>query len=310
MSEQFFPKDKADLFRRQHCNGWSDDQFAEFMHAVERFRLDPMARQIHGVIRHDKKRGSVLAIQTGIDGYRLIADRTNALAGNDDAVFIGGHERPPSMATVTVYKMVANTRCPFTASARWDEYYPGDGQGYMWKKMPHVMLGKCAEALALRKAFPAELSGLYTDEEMHQADGKAASGATAKPKPAPAAKPAPAPKPTPAPAAKPWSDMSRPEKIESDPAQYATERVDVASQMEEPSERAKALAEIFGGLPRVPMALQDHAMVYNLMATAWKDDFEALRRMKQEVPKRGMGVELTAAVMATVDKHLAEEPTP
>ena len=70
---------------------------------------------------------------------------------------------------MTVYKIVGGQRCGFTATARWDQYFPGEKQGFMWKKMPHLMLGKCAEALAIRKAFPAELSGLYTQEEMQQA---------------------------------------------------------------------------------------------------------------------------------------------
>ena len=71
---------------------------------------------------------------------------------------------------VTVYRMVSGQRVAFSASARWAEYAPQGSQGFMWQKMPFLMLGKVAEALALRKAFPLDLSGLYTQEEMAQAD--------------------------------------------------------------------------------------------------------------------------------------------
>ena len=168
MTETILNNETRDLLKRTKGAGLTDDQFAMFCHAIDRFRLDPFGNQIYAVVR-GSKRGPALTIQTGIDGYRLIADRTNAYAGNDDPIFIEGAEHPDA-ATVTVYKMVSGQRCPFTATARWDEYYPGDRAGAMWKSKPHVMLGKCAEALALRKAFPAELSGLYTTEEMQQAD--------------------------------------------------------------------------------------------------------------------------------------------
>jgi hypothetical protein len=75
-----------------------------------------------------------------------------------------------SAATVTVWRLVQGTRCSFTATARWSEYFPGDQGGHMWRKMPHTMLAKCAEALALRKGFPRQLAGLYAKEEMDQAD--------------------------------------------------------------------------------------------------------------------------------------------
>lgn len=165
----FLSEEEYALLRRYKCQELTDDQFLAYKHAIERFRLDPFTNQIYFQLRLDRKSGKkTLSIQTGIDGYRLIADRTGNYAGNDDPVF--DNEETPRKATVTVYKIVQGIRCAFTASARWDQYYPGDLLGTMWRKMPHLMLGKCGEALALRKAFPAELSGLYTTEEMQQAD--------------------------------------------------------------------------------------------------------------------------------------------
>ena len=180
-TEPFLNDDERQLLRKSpRCCDLTDTQFAEFMHAVDRYRLDPFASQIYAVTRNVKKRVNNqdvwekrMTVQCGIDGYRLIADRTGTYAGNDDAVMLYGQDGNPVSACVTVYKMLATTRCPFGATARWDEYYPGDKQGRMWRNMPHVMIAKCAEALALRKAFPAELSGLYTDVEMQQADAGA-----------------------------------------------------------------------------------------------------------------------------------------
>lgn len=157
---------KVELIKRTVAVGATDDELALFMHQVKKTGLDPLARQIYFIKRQGKG-----TIQTGIDGYRLVAERTGNYAGNDDPVFqeLEGAANPLK-ATVTVWKIVAGKRCPFTASAIWREYYPGDAQGWAWKKMPHVMLGKVAEALALRKAFPAELSGVYTHDEMAQAE--------------------------------------------------------------------------------------------------------------------------------------------
>jgi phage recombination protein Bet len=161
---------KLELVKRTVANGASDDELELFLYHAKRAGLDPLAKQIYFVKR--KGRGT---IQAGIDGLRLVADRTGLYAGNDDAVFDGETECGwPARATVTVYKMVHGQRCAFSATARWNEYYPGDELGFQWRKMPHVMLAKCAEALALRKAFPMEMSGLYVHEEMEQAGGCAA----------------------------------------------------------------------------------------------------------------------------------------
>lgn len=162
-----FNSEQVELIKTTVAKGTNNNQLALFLYTCKRTGLDPLAKQIHCVVRTTKN-GPVMSVQTAIDGYRLIADRTRAYAGNDDPVY--DNEQTPKKATVTVYKLVGGIRCPFTATARWEQYYPGDLQGFMWKKMPHLMLGKCAEALALRKAFPAELSGVYTYEEMHQAE--------------------------------------------------------------------------------------------------------------------------------------------
>jgi phage recombination protein Bet len=159
---------KVELIRRTVAVGATNDELELFLHQCRKTGLDPLARQIYCI-----KRGDKATIQTGIDGYRLIADRTGLYAGNDDAVFEGNDDGHPLQARVTVWKLVGGQRCPFSATARWAEYFPGERGGQMWRKMPYVLLAKCAEALALRKAFPADLSGIYTDAEMHQADAPA-----------------------------------------------------------------------------------------------------------------------------------------
>ena len=155
--------DQVALIKNQIAVGATDNELKLFLHVADKSGLDPLSRQIYFI-----KRSGKMTIQTGIDGFRAVADRTGQYIGSSDAVFeeIGNN---PVQATVTVNKVVQGVIGNFTATARWSEYYPGKSQGFMWDKMPHTMLGKCAEALALRKAFPAQLSGLYTGDEMDQA---------------------------------------------------------------------------------------------------------------------------------------------
>lgn len=150
----------------------SEGDLSVFFHQCQRTGLDPFAKQIYMVGRWDGRANAMrYTIQTGIDGYRLIAERTGVYAGSDESWV--EKDGKPVTATVTVRKVVAGQVCEFTATARWEEYVQlGKDSKPMglWSKMPHRMLAKCAEALALRKAFPQDLSGLYTTEEMAQAD--------------------------------------------------------------------------------------------------------------------------------------------
>jgi|WetSurMetagenome_2_1015567.scaffolds.fasta_scaffold35825_7 phage recombination protein Bet len=155
-------------------------QVAIFARVCAERNLSPFSKQIHLVGRWNSKLNkNTYTHQVGIDGFRAIASRTGVFAGSDDCLYDEGlnlyqmidkGRKQPKTATMTVYKIVHGTRCPFTASISWDDYYPGEKQGFMWREKPFIMASKTAESVALRKAFPEDLSGLYTDEEMHQAD--------------------------------------------------------------------------------------------------------------------------------------------
>jgi phage recombination protein Bet len=168
----FTPKQVAAL-RQMGLDKANEADLAVFFHHCVRTGLDPVAGQIRMIGRWDgRAQREKYTIQTGIDGYRLIAERTGAYAGSDES-WVESDKGHPLSATVTVHKVVAGQIRPFTATAHWAEYCQTTKDGKLmglWAKMPHRMLAKCAEALALRKAFPQDLAGVYTDEEMSQAD--------------------------------------------------------------------------------------------------------------------------------------------
>lgn len=178
-------KAQIDLIKRNICPGASDDELKLFIQICERTGLDPFARQIYTIQRNAKNPQTGQweqkhTAQISIDGARLIAERSGKYEGQTPCYWCGDDaqwadvwlfEKPPAAAKVGVYK--SGAREATWAVALWREYKATDKNGNltkMWAQFPALMLAKCAEALALRKAFPAELSGLYTREEMEQSD--------------------------------------------------------------------------------------------------------------------------------------------
>ncbi len=157
--------------------GCSGDELRLFAYACQRTGLDPFSKQIYAIKRRSKQRdGSyqeVMSVQVSIDGFRAIAERTGQLDGSetlwcgDDGqwtdVWISA--KPPAAAKTTIWRKGSSH--PFTGVARFADYNAGQG---LWSKMPAAMIAKCSEALALRKAFPANLSGVYSTDEMEQAE--------------------------------------------------------------------------------------------------------------------------------------------
>jgi phage recombination protein Bet len=169
----------------------TDEEVALFLRQIERSGLDPFARQIYVVYRYSRRRRrEEMSIETTIDGLRLMAERTGRYEGQTRARWCGEDGKwreswpapePPVAATVGVYKRGA--REPTWGTAHFCEYAEfwedsGRPKGF-YETMPRNQLAIRAEAQALRKAFPAELSGLYAAEELVREDDEGASAGDA-----------------------------------------------------------------------------------------------------------------------------------
>ena len=204
--------EEIDLIRRTQVPDKCPETLVEdvvrvLVHFAEHTGLDPLLRQCWAQVRQGK-----ISVQATIDGFRIVAGRSGEYEGQTAPEWCDqsgqwksvwtDEKNPPVAARVGVYRK--GFREPIYAPALYREYVQkksgdyGGGPNTMWSKMPANQLQKCSESLALRKAFPEYLSGIYTDAEMGQAENDLDEGAQvapAKAAPAPVAPTEPAPPP-------------------------------------------------------------------------------------------------------------------
>jgi len=194
-----YSRDEVDLIRRTVAKGASDLELRMFLYVCKHTGLNPLLRQIYSIRRREwnpekynaeeKKYGDYeykMVTQVGIDGLRLIAERTGKYLGQIGPEWCGKDgqwkdvwipskdETYPTAARVGVVRRgyvdpSTGKSLPIWGVARWDDYSQKKKSGdliAMWESMGPVMIAKCAESQGLRRAFPWELAGLYTHDEM------------------------------------------------------------------------------------------------------------------------------------------------
>lgn len=145
---------RIDVLKNTIAKDATKAEFAVFLEYVKSTGLDPFKKEIWFI----KAKGQV-QMMTGINGFYAVANQDPNYDGIETEIVEENGRIIKAVAKV--YRK--DRRVPMTAEAYFEEYAKPYGN---WKTMPRVMISKCAEAMALRKAFPQQLNGLYSTEEM------------------------------------------------------------------------------------------------------------------------------------------------
>ncbi len=163
-------KENVELIIQTYAKDLTPQEFSLFAADAHSRGMSITKRQIYAT----KYKGK-MTIMVGIDGYRSTAENHPDYAGQDGPYWCGTDgiwrdvwlsKDKPAAAKVGVYRK--GFQAPLYGIALWSEYAKTDRD--VWQSLPTIMLAKCAEAQAIRKAFPAKLGGTYIPEEMDRAN--------------------------------------------------------------------------------------------------------------------------------------------
>ena len=185
---------QLDLIRRTVAKDADADEFRHFIHICQHTGLDPLKRQAYCFVFHrdDPKKRQMVPV-VAINGFRAIAARTGNYRPDNRAPRIEYDESLKSdtnplgivRAEVSVFQFSHGQWFEVVGEANWEEYAPivdeWNGRGDerrktgrrildprkdAWSRMPRVMIAKCAEAQALRRAWPDSFSAIYEESEV------------------------------------------------------------------------------------------------------------------------------------------------
>jgi len=187
------------LIRRTVAADTTADEFNMFIEIAKRAGLDPFRRQLYCIVySKDKPDKRKVTFITGIDGFRAVAARNRDYRPDDEepTIVYDDAAKNPEInplgivkATVKAHKMAPSGEWfPVSGTAYWSEFAPLKDEWAWneeknkraptgritldptsnWYKMGRIMFCKCAEAQALRKGWPEDLSGIYSPEEMER----------------------------------------------------------------------------------------------------------------------------------------------
>lgn len=170
--------DMKDIIKKVYAKDATDIELMLFSEICNTTGLSPIKRQIYFTkIWDSETKSNKMTSIVSVDGLRSLAEQTGKYAGQTIPLFCGSdmkwrevwldNKNPPLAAKVGVLNK--DFKEPLYAIAKYDVYVKKTKEGTpnkFWREMPDTMLAKCAESLALRKAFPQKLSNLYSEEEM------------------------------------------------------------------------------------------------------------------------------------------------